>query len=87
MSEHTSSKRYLTVLVVPDRGQESRNIRLSYTMLRILAGVAAILALLLTLVAGSWWYLAARAARVKSETTRACSSCQSDGATARVAMR
>jgi murein DD-endopeptidase MepM/ murein hydrolase activator NlpD len=64
VNENGSNKRYLTVLLVPDRGQESRNIRLSYTMLRFLAGVAALFALALTLVAGSWWYLAARAARV-----------------------
>lgn len=55
--------RYLTIMLVPDRGQESRNFRLSYGLLRALAGVAALVALALTLVAGSWWYLAARAAR------------------------
>jgi murein DD-endopeptidase MepM/ murein hydrolase activator NlpD len=57
-------RRYLTVMLVPDRGQESRNFRISYALLRALAGVAALAALALTLVAGSWWYLAARAARV-----------------------
>jgi murein DD-endopeptidase MepM/ murein hydrolase activator NlpD len=50
-------------MLVPDRGQESRNYRLSYAFLRMLAGMAALVALALTLVAGSWWYLAARAAR------------------------
>lgn len=63
MRAESSSRRYLTVMLVPDRGQESRNYRLSYTLLRVLAGVAALVALALTLVAGSWWYLAARAAR------------------------
>lgn len=58
-----ASRRYLTIMLVPDRGQESRNYRLSYTLLRMIAGVAALVALALTLVAGSWWYLAARAAR------------------------
>jgi len=56
-------RRYLTIMLVPDRGQESHNYRLSYGLLRLLAGVAALVALALTLVAGSWWYLAARAAR------------------------
>jgi len=63
MKGGTSSRRYLTIMLVPDRGQESRNYRLSYALLRMLAGVAALVALALTLVAGSWWYLAARAAR------------------------
>lgn len=57
-------RRYLTVMLVPDGGQESHNYRLSYPLLRALAGLAALVALALTLVAGSWWYLAARAARV-----------------------
>lgn len=64
MKEGASRRRFLTVMLVPDRGQESRTIRLSYAVLRLLAGVAALVALALTLVAGSWWYLAARAARV-----------------------
>jgi murein DD-endopeptidase MepM/ murein hydrolase activator NlpD len=63
MRSESSSRRYLTIMLVPDRSQESRNYRLSYTLLRMLAGVAALVALALTLVAGSWWYLAARAAR------------------------
>lgn len=64
MTENGRARRYLTVMVVPDRGQESRTLRFSYAMLRVLAGLAALCALALTLVAGSWWYLAARAARV-----------------------
>lgn len=57
-------RRYLTVMLVPDRGQESHTFRLSYGALRLLGGLAATVALALTLVAGSWWYLAARASRV-----------------------
>lgn len=64
MTEKGRARRYLTVMVVPDRGQESRTLRLSYAMLRVVAALAALAALALTLVAGSWWYLAARAARV-----------------------
>lgn len=64
MTEDRTTRRYLTVMLVPDRGQESHNFRLSYAFLRAIAGLAALVALALTLVAGSWWYLAARAARV-----------------------
>lgn len=56
--------RSLTIMIVPDGGRESRSIRLSYRRLRFLAGAAALVALALTVMAGSWWYLAARAARV-----------------------
>ncbi len=62
MKGDSCSRRYLTVMLVPDRGEESHNFRLSYALLRMLAGATALLALALTLVAGSWWYLAARAA-------------------------
>ena len=64
MSQQPGGRRYLTIMLVPDRGQESRTFRLSFAVLRLLGGVAAIIALALTLVAGSWWYLAARASRV-----------------------
>lgn len=57
-------RRYLTVMLVPEGGQESRTFRVSYRLLRALGAVTALGALALTLVAGSWWYLAARAARV-----------------------
>jgi len=50
--------------VVPDSGQETRTFRISYRRLRALGGLAAVIALALTLMAGSWWYLAARASRV-----------------------
>ena len=70
MKEGSPGRRYLTVMLVPDRGQESRNFRLSYALLRALAGVAALVALALTLMAGSWWYLAARAARVSELETQ-----------------
>ncbi|MCG6957111.1 MAG: M23 family metallopeptidase [Gemmatimonadetes bacterium] len=62
----SGKSRSLTIMFVPDGGQEGRTFRLSYRTLRILAGIASIGALGLTLVAGSWWYLAARASRVTS---------------------
>jgi murein DD-endopeptidase MepM/ murein hydrolase activator NlpD len=58
------SPRRLTIMVVPDRGRETHTFQVSYRVLRGLAAVAALAALALTLVAGSWWYLAARASRV-----------------------
>lgn len=59
-----SAKRELTIMVVPDGSRESRSIRLSYRRLRALAAATAVTALALTVMAGSWWFLAARAARV-----------------------
>jgi len=55
--------RKLTIMIVPDGAQESRTYHLSYRALRALAALGALAALALTIMAGSWWYLAARAAR------------------------
>jgi murein DD-endopeptidase MepM/ murein hydrolase activator NlpD len=55
--------RKLTVMIVPDGAQESRTFHLSYRTLRVFAALGAFVALALTVMAGSWWYLAARAAR------------------------
>lgn len=55
--------RKLTVMLVPEGGRESRTFRISYRAIRGLAAGASALALALTVMAGSWWYLAARAAR------------------------
>ncbi|MEQ9398496.1 MAG: M23 family metallopeptidase [Longimicrobiales bacterium] len=62
MSE--SERRHLTVMLVPDGSHESRTYRLSFGVIRVLVVLAAVVALALTLMAGSWWYLAARAAHV-----------------------
>ena len=56
--------RKLTIMVMPDGGAESRTIHIPYKWLRVLAAGASVLALALTVMAGSWWYLAARASRV-----------------------
>jgi len=53
----------LRVLLVPDDGGESRSFHLSGRALRALAGSAVVLAVLFAGMAGSWWYLAARASR------------------------
>ncbi len=55
--------RTISFLVVPDDGRATWTLRLSYRRLRLLAGVAAVGALALALMAGSWWYFAARATR------------------------
>lgn len=65
MSEGPKQRRHLTIMVVPEGGQTSRTLRLSYGRLRALAVLGAIVALSLTLMAGSWWYLAARASRIR----------------------
>ncbi|MDX1492458.1 MAG: M23 family metallopeptidase [Longimicrobiales bacterium] len=53
----------LTVMLVPEGGRETRTIQVSYRTLRLMAVAAAIVSMALIVMAGSWWYLAARAAR------------------------
>jgi murein DD-endopeptidase MepM/ murein hydrolase activator NlpD len=55
---------HLSVIIVPDGGRESRTLRVSYARLRVLAAVGLAFAVLITAMAGSWWYFAARAVRV-----------------------
>ena len=55
--------RKLTIMIVPDGARESTTFHLSYFALRGLAALGALAALGLTVMAGSWWYLAARASR------------------------
>lgn len=55
--------RRLTLMVVPDGAQETKTYYFSYRALRVYAALAVAVALALTVMAGSWWYLAARAAR------------------------
>ena len=62
MSERGDRK--LTIMLVPDAGRESREFHISYSWLRALAAGASVLAVALAIMAGSWWYLAARASRV-----------------------
>jgi murein DD-endopeptidase MepM/ murein hydrolase activator NlpD len=58
--------RKLTVMIVPDGARESRTFHLSYRAIRGLAALGALVALAFTVMAGSWWYLAARAARASA---------------------
>jgi murein DD-endopeptidase MepM/ murein hydrolase activator NlpD len=59
----TRRDRKLTIMIVPDGARESTTFHMSYIALRGLAALGALAALGLTIMAGSWWYLAARAAR------------------------
>ncbi len=54
--------RRITLMIVPD-GRETKTLSISLRALRALAACGAVLGLALTVMAGSWWYLAARAAR------------------------
>jgi murein DD-endopeptidase MepM/ murein hydrolase activator NlpD len=56
--------RYLSIMVVPEDGRESHTFRVSYRSLKLAAGVGLATLLGVALLAGSWWYLAARAAKV-----------------------
>ncbi|MDH5760219.1 MAG: M23 family metallopeptidase [Gemmatimonadota bacterium] len=55
---------HLTVILVPGDGRESRTIHLSRGKIAFFGTLSTVVALLLTIIAGSWWYLAARALRV-----------------------
>ena len=50
-------------MLVPDGGRDTRTVTVSYGALRALAAMLSVVAVALTVMAGSWWYLAARAAR------------------------
>ena len=56
--------RSLSLILVPDGARQSRTFRISYRRLRMIAVFGLIAAVLLTSMVGSWWYFAARAARV-----------------------
>ena len=60
---HSGGPRKLTVMLVPDGGRETRTVAVTYRTLRVLAAACSVGALALTIMAGSWWYLAARASR------------------------
>lgn len=55
---------HLTLMLVPDGGRESRSVRLSHRAVRLSLVFLALLGLAFVVMAGSWWYLAARATRV-----------------------
>ncbi len=59
----SQDERKLSIVLVPEGGRDTRTFTVSYRLLRILAAAGSVLGLALTVMAGSWWYLAARAAR------------------------
>ena len=59
-----SESRFISIIVIPEDGRESRTVRVSHKTLKVAAAAALFTAFLLTVMAGSWWYLAARAGRV-----------------------
>ena len=56
--------RHLSMILVPDGGRETRTYGISYRSLRALAALGLVASVLLSAMAGSWWYFAARAIRV-----------------------
>ena len=58
-----SDRRSVSILVVPDNGRETWTLRLSYERLRIISGLVVVAVVLLGIMAGSWWYFAARASK------------------------
>lgn len=63
MSDGARDQRRLSIVIVPHGGRESRTYHLSYRRLRLLGLLGTGVLLALSLMAGSWWYLAARAVR------------------------
>jgi len=53
----------LTVVLLPDGGEESRSIRLSAPALRVVLGMSLLLALSGLAMAASWWHFAAQAGK------------------------
>ena len=59
--------RHLSVIIVPDgAGEESRTFRIAYRRLRTFGLLAGAVGVALTVMLGSWWYLAARAVRASA---------------------
>ena len=57
-------RRKLSVVLVPEGSEDARTFDVSYRALGSVVGIAFLLGLAVTIMAGSWWYLAARASRV-----------------------
>ena len=62
--------RDLTIMVVPDDGSVSRSYRITYGRVRLLIVVGLVAGIMFVGMAGSWGYLAARAARVSDLEVR-----------------
>jgi len=62
--------RDLTIMVVPDDGGVSRSYRITYGRVCLLIVVGLVAGIMFVGMAGSWWYLATRAARVSDLEVR-----------------
>lgn len=60
----SGARRKLSVVLVPEGSEDTRTFDVSYRALGTVAGIVSLLGLAVTIMAGSWWYLAARASRV-----------------------
>lgn len=58
-----ADRRHLTILIVPEDGRERTSFRVSYRSLGWLSAAVVSLGLILALMAGSWWYFAARGSK------------------------
>lgn len=59
-----ADRRMFTVILVPDGDVGTRSFRMSYRWLKAGGSALAVLVVFLAMVAATWWYLAAQAARV-----------------------
>ncbi|MBO77558.1 MAG: hypothetical protein CME17_09005 [Gemmatimonadetes bacterium] len=64
------ARRDFTIMVVPEDGSVSHSYRVTYKRLRFMMGVGIIAGITFIGMAGSWWYLAARASHVNDLEAR-----------------
>ena len=64
------ARRDFTIMVVPEDGSVSRSYRITYKRARLMIGVGLIAGITFIGMAGSWWYLAARASQVNDLEVR-----------------
>lgn len=70
MAHDAEKNRGLRVLIVPEGGGTTRTFRLGPTGLRVAAGTAVVVGVALLVMASTWWYFAARSARVSELQAR-----------------
>ena len=64
------ARRDVTIMVVPEDGSVSRSYRVTYKRARLMIGAGLVAAITFISMAGSWWYLAARASQVNDLEVR-----------------
>lgn len=70
MADDAEKNRGLQVLLVPEGGGSTRSFRLGRTALRVAVGTAIVVGIAILVMASSWWYFAARSARVSELQAR-----------------